>query len=583
RGGESVLVHAAAGGVGMAAVQLARYWGLEVFGTASVGKWDTLRDLGLDEEHIASSRSVEFAEKFLAVTGGRGVDVVLNALAGEFVDASLRLLSVGGRFLEMGKTDIRDPAVVVKQRLGVAYQAFDLLEVGPQRKQQMLAEVARLFEAGVLHPLPVTGFEVRRAAAAYRFVSQARHIGKVVLRMPVFDPAGTVLITGGTGGLGMTLARHLVAHYGVRHLMLVSRRGMAAEGADELVDQLGQAGAQVQVATCDVADRDALAGVLAAIPARSPLSAVVHAAGVLDDAVIASLTPQRVDAVLRPKVDAAWNLHELTQDQDLSAFVMFSSMAGVMGTAGQANYAAANAFLDGLAAYRREAGLPATSLAWGLWEEASAMTGQLGAQDVARLSRGGLLAMPSREALDLFDTALALDQCCVAPARLDTGRLSSSSEGLPVLFAGLVNARRRSLVGHRAAASSGSVLAQRLAGLSDEQQQSLLSQLMYSHVATVLGADPDTIEADRAFQDQGFDSLTAVELRNRLQTATGLALSPTLIFDHPTPAALTEHLRQLINGTTREVASGPVVGAPVRVEEPIAVVGMGCRFPGGVE
>ncbi|ORA07665.1 polyketide synthase, partial [Mycobacterium angelicum] len=573
-----MLVHAAAGGVGMAAVQLARYWGLEVFGTASVGKWDTLRGLGFDDGHIASSRSVEFAEKFLAVTNGRGVDVVLNALAGEFVDASLGLLSHGGRFLEMGKTDLRDPAVVAEQHLGVAYRAFDLLEVDPQRIQQMLAEVARLFEAGVLHPLPVTGFEVRRAAAAYRFVSQARHIGKVVLRMPAFDAAGTVLITGGTGALGVTLARHLVAHYGVRHLVLVSRRGMAAEGAGELVDQLSQAGAQVQVVACDVADCDALARVLAAIPARYPLSAVVHAAGVLDDAVIASLTPRRVDAVLRPKVDAAWNLHELTRDQDLSAFVMFSSMAGVIGTAGQANYAAANAFLDGLAAYRREAGLPATSLAWGLWEEASAMTEQLGAQDVARLSRGGLLAMPSREALDLFDTALALDQCCVAPARLDSAGLSSSSEAgmLPVLFAGLVNPRRRSVVGDRAAASSGSVLAQRLAGLSDEQQRSLLSQIMNSHVATVLGADPATIEADRVFQDQGFDSLTAVELRNRLQTATGLALSPTLIFDHPTPAALTQHLRQLITGTAREVASGPTERA-VRADEPIAVVGMGCR------
>ncbi|WP_157123612.1 SDR family NAD(P)-dependent oxidoreductase, partial [Mycobacterium shimoidei] len=375
--GQRVLIHAAAGGVGMAAVQLARHWGLEVFATASRGKWDTLRAMGFDDDHIGDSRSLEFEEKFRAVTGGRGVDVVLDSLAGDFVDASLRLVAPGGIFLEMGKTDIRDPEAVAESHPGVRYRAFDLFEPGRPRMHQYLLELAKLFDDGVLRPLPATTFDIRRAPAALRFLSQARHVGKVVLTMPDAWAAGTVLITGGTGMAGSALARHVVARHGVRHLVLLSRRGMDAPGAPELVAELADAGAQVQVLACDAADREALAKVIADIPVQRRLSAVIHAAGVLDDAVVTSLTPQRVDAVLRAKVDAAWNLHELTRDLGVSAFVLFSSMAGLVGSSGQANYAAANSFLDALAAHRRAHRLPAISLAWGLWDQASNMTGGL--------------------------------------------------------------------------------------------------------------------------------------------------------------------------------------------------------------
>ena len=346
--GQRVLVHAAAGGVGMAAVQLARHLGLEVFATASRGKWDTLRAMGFDEDHISDSRSLEFEDKFRAVTGGRGVDVVLDSLAGDFVDASLRLVAPGGVFLEMGKTDIRDPGVIAREYPGVRYRAFDLFEPGRPKIHQYMLDLAELFDAGVLRPLPVTRFDVRRAPAALRYLSQARHVGKVVMTMPDAWAAGTVLITGATGMAGSALARHVVARHGARHLMLVSRRGPDAPGAAELVAELEAAGAQVQVVACDVAERAALAKVLADIPVQHPLSGVVHAAGVLDDAVVTSLTPERVDVVLRAKVDAAWNLHELTRDLDVSAFVMFSSMAGLVGSSGQGNYAAANSFLDGL-------------------------------------------------------------------------------------------------------------------------------------------------------------------------------------------------------------------------------------------
>ncbi|OBG57841.1 polyketide synthase, partial [Mycobacterium sp. E188] len=580
--GQRVLVHAAAGGVGMAAVQLGRYLGLEIFATASRGKWDTLRAMGFDDDHISDSRSLEFEEKFRAVTAGRGVDVVLDSLAGDFVDASLRLVAPGGVFLEMGKTDIRDPGVIAQQYPGVRYRAFDLFEPGRPRMHQWMNELAGLFEAGVLRPLPVTTFDIRRGRAALRYLSQARHIGKVVMTLPGALATGTVLITGGTGMAGSTLARHLVAHHGVRNMVLLSRTGPDAPGAAELIAELEQAGARVRAVACDAADRAALASVLADIPAEHPLSGVIHAAGVLDDAVVTSLTAERVDAVLRAKVDAAWNLHELTRDLDLAAFVMFSSMAGLVGSSGQANYAAANSFLDGLAAHRRALGLPAISLGWGLWDQASAMTGGLDAADIARLGRDGILALSSDEAMELFDAALIVDEPFLAPARIDLNALRAHATAVPPMFADLVNApARRQVDDSLAAAKSKSALAHRLHGLTEPEQHAVLLDLVRAHIATVLGnTTPEAIDPDKAFQDLGFDSLTAVEMRNRLKTATGLALSPTLIFDYPTPNGLAGYIRGELAGVPQEVAPAPAVRAVG--DDPIVIVGMACRYPGGV-
>jgi polyketide synthase 12 len=560
RPGQRVLVHAATGGVGMAAVQLARHLGLEVFGTASRGKWDTLRAMGFDDDHIGDSRSLEFEDKFRAATGGRGMDVVLDSLAGEFVDASLRLVAAGGVFLEMGKTDIRDPGLVAQEYPGVRYRAFDLFEAGAEHIQRMLTELAELFDAGVLRPLPVTTFDVRRAPAALRYLSQARHVGKVVLTLP-FGPggalgAGTVVITGGTGMAGSALARHVVAQHGVRQLMLLSRRGLAAPGAKELVAELVAAGAQVQVVACDVADRQELAKALGQVSVQHPVSGVIHAAGVLDDAVVTSLTPERVDAVLRVKVDAAWHLHELTRDLGVSAFVMFSSMAGLVGSSGQANYAAANSFLDALAVYRRARGLAGISLGWGLWDQTSAMTGELATVDFARFARDGVVALSSSEALQLFDTALVVDEPFLLSARIDTAALRVKFDGgtLPPMFTDLINApTRRQVDDSLAAAKSKSALRQRLEGLPEDEQHALLLDLVRSHIATVLGnATPEAIDPDKAFQELGFDSLTAVEMRNRLKAATGLALSPTLIFDYPNSAALAGYFRQELVGASSQ-------------------------------
>ncbi|MFZ1162475.1 type I polyketide synthase [Mycobacterium sp.] len=580
--GQRLLLHAGTGGVGMAAVQLARHFGLEVFATASRGKWDTLRAMGFDDDHIGDSRTLDFEDKFRAIVGDRGFDVVLDSLAGEFVDASLRLVKPGGVFLEMGKTDIRDPGKIAEEYPGVRYRAFDLFEPGRNRMHQYMLELAELFDAGVLRPLPVTTFDIRRAPAALRYLSQARHTGKVVLTMPDAWALGTVVITGGTGMAGSALARHLVVNHGAQHLLLLGRRGPDAPGAAELTAELTAAGAEVSVVACDAADRAALAKVIADIPVQHPLSAVIHAAGVLDDAMLTSLTPERVDAVLRAKVDAAWNLHELSQDSTVSAFVLFSSMAGLVGSSGQANYAAANTFLDGLAAHRRAHGLPAISLGWGLWDQASDMTGGLDDAGRARLARTGVKALSSTDALQLFDTAMVVDEPFLLPAHIDAAALRANAAVVPPMFIDLINAPTRRRVDDSLAASkSKSALAQRIHGLPEAEQHAVLLDLVRSHIATVLGnTTPEAVDPDKAFQELGFDSLTAVEMRNRLKAATGLALSPTLIFDYPTPRRLADYFRTELEGVPQEVKS--VSAVRITGDEQIAIVGMACRYPGGV-
>ncbi|CAM5606952.1 Carrier domain-containing protein OS=Streptomyces antimycoticus OX=68175 GN=SSPO_064270 PE=4 SV=1 [Streptomyces antimycoticus] len=395
-----------------------------------------------------------------------------------------------------------------------------------------------------------------RAGAAYapRLARVEAAQAAEVSEKKAIDPDGTVLITGATGGLGRLFARHLATAHGARHLLLTSRSGPAADGMAELVAELVELGAQATVAACDAADREALAGLLAGIPADRPLTAVVHTAGVLDDGVIDMLTPERVDTALRPKVDAAVNLHELTRDLDLSAFVLFSAAAGTLGGAGQGGYAAANVFLDALAGHRRATGRTALSLVWGMWAEERGMGGRLGEADQQRAARGGVLPLSAEEGLALFDAAHAVaDEAVLVPVRLEMATLraaAATGELLP-LYRGLVRTPvRRAATGGPAApeavADTGDgTLAQRLAGQSEAQQQLTVLDLVRRQVAAVLGyASKDQVGAEQAFKDLGFDSLTAVELRNRLNAATGLRLTATLVYDYPTPVALARHLRQ---------------------------------------
>ncbi|CAL9423286.1 hypothetical protein SUDANB121_01914 [Nocardiopsis dassonvillei] len=559
RPGESVLIHAAAGGVGLAAVQLARHMGARVFGTASPHKWKVAAEYGVPEEHLASSRTLDFETSLRAANGGRGFDVVLNSLSGEFVDASLRLLrapgggaGAGGRFVEMGRTDVREEAEVAAAHPGRGYQSFVLPEVAPERIGQMLDRIMELFASGALRPLPTTVHDIRGVHEAFRSLQRGETVGKTVLRVPAPFPEGSaVLITGGTGTLGHRVARHLATWYGVRDLVLVSRSGAGAEGQDARTGELRALGARVEVHACDAADRAALARLLGSLD--RPLGAVVHTAGVLDDATVLSLDSDKVEAVLRPKVDAAWNLHELTADLGLGTFLLFSSITGTLGSPGQANYAAANVFCDALAHHRRQNGLPALSLAWGLWGEASGMTGHLDDGDRDALGRGGLLPMATERALARMDAALYLDQAVLAPALLDLVH----GPDLPILG---------ELAGPREEAAEEAadppLSAARLAGLPGAERERALVSAVREHTAVVLGRGEEgasEVPADTPFKELGMDSLTGVELRNRLGAACGLRLPATVVFDHPTPRALARYIADtLFPPTPADPASAPV-------------------------
>ncbi|MGW7276300.1 type I polyketide synthase [Streptomyces sp. NPDC054864] len=385
---------------------------------------------------------------------------------------------------------------------------------------------------------------------------------------------GTVLITGGTSGLGAVLARHLVAKHGVRRLLLTSRRGPAAPAAAGLREELTGAGAQVEIAACDVANRDSVAELLAGIPAEQPLSAVIHCAGVLGDGVVETLTEERLDAVLAPKVHGAWHLHDRTRHLDLSAFVLFSSIASVLGTAGQANYAAANAFLTGLAEHRRAAGLKATALCWGLWAERSAMVGEIGEADVVRLRRQGVQPMASHEGLGLFDAAIALDDPVLVPARLSLPAADADQSGPPgsPLLHGLFGAPATP-VGAPGRALTGAGLAEQVRSLPQAEAEALVLDAVRAQTALVLGhADTAKIGAAAAFKELGIDSLTALELRNKLAAKTGLKLPATLTFDYPNPAALAQFLHAGLTPESGGTAQTPADHLAKEIE------GLGARL-----
>jgi acyl transferase domain-containing protein/NADPH:quinone reductase-like Zn-dependent oxidoreductase/acyl carrier protein len=547
RSGETVLIHAGAGGVGMAAVQIARAIGAEVLSTASRTKWAALEELGIDREHLASSRDLDFRERFSAVTEGRGVDVVLNALAGDFIDASLDLLGRGGRFVEMGKADLRDPEQLGAGHEGTRYVSFDVTEAGPQRLREVFSEVLSLFESGALRPLPVRSWDIRNAPTAFRYLREGHNVGKVVLTVPpAADTPRTVLVTGGTGALGSLVAHHLASKHGVHHLLIASRHGASAPGAQELQDELSVLGCKAEIVSCDVGDREQLEQLLSSIPSERPLRGVIHMAGVLSDGVIETLSKEQVESVMRPKVDGAMHLHELTSDYELDQFVLFSSGAATLGTLGQGNYAAANAFLDALAHWRRARGLCAQSLAWGLWLQAAGV-GMGGLEDVdrTRLSRIGIDALSPSDGLELLDAAQAIDEPFLVPAHLNLSVLRGHARNglLPPLLERLVRAPVQ-----RKTVTKGS-LAVRVSGAPEGDRDAVVLEAVCGVAAVVLGHESaEAIDPEIPFKDLGFDSLAAVELYNYLCQATGLQLPTTLGFDYPTPLAIAGYLRARMEG-----------------------------------
>nr|WP_055526217.1 type I polyketide synthase [Streptomyces graminilatus] len=403
-----------------------------------------------------------------------------------------------------------------------------------------------------------------------------------------FGPDGTVLITGGTGGLGALTARHLVTGHGVRRLLLISRSGLAAPGAAELRDELTALGADVTIEACDVADPTALAEVLAGVPGEHPVTAVVHTAGVLDDGLLTSLTPERLATVLQAKVTSAIHLHHLTQHQKLTAFVLFSSVAGVFGSPGQGNYAAANTFLDALAQHRRALGLPATSLAWGPWERFGGMTATLDRSHTDRMAAQGAAPLSADHGLALLDAGVTADRALLPALRLDTGALRSRAEAgeLPALLRGLLRGTVRPTAGTEGPGQGGG-FAQRIAAMSRTGRQRAVAELVTGQVATVLGYDSaEPVSHGKPFKELGVDSLAAISLRNRLTEETGLRLSATLVYDHPTPGALIRHLTTALGldgDETDNDDDAPARTAAVGDDDPIVIVGMGCRYPGGVD
>nr|MDT0663505.1 SDR family NAD(P)-dependent oxidoreductase [Micromonospora sp. DSM 115978] len=447
-----------------------------------------------------------------------------------------------------------------------------ILDAGADRIEQMMASIAGLFEDGTLRPPPIATAEIRRVRDVLGGTPEAApRFATTVLVLPAaLNPAGTVLITGGTGALGALCARHLVTRHGARRLLLVGRRGPEAPGAAELAAELTDLGAEVIVTACDIGDRGELAELLAGVPSRHPLTAVVHAAGIVRDATVQSMTADQLDAVLRVKADAAHHLHELTRDLDLSAFVLFSSVVGLVGGAGQAAYCAANAFLDSFAQHRQAQGAPATSLAWGFWDQDQGMSGRLAEVDRVRYARAGVVGLSVEQGLDLFDTALADDVPLLVPVRLDLARMRRQ--------AGLthqVPAVLRALVGVPARRPDGGVstdLAGRLATMSEADRARTMLDLVHANAAAVLGHDgARTVATAQRFRDLGFDSLTAIELRNRLAAATGLRLPATLVFDHPGPAELARHLLAELDPPQADPLV-PMLGEVDRLERSLVAV-----------
>jgi len=546
---EHLLVHAAAGGVGMAAVQLARRIGAEVYGTASPSKWQVVRALGV--EHVASSRDLDFVDAFRRATEGSGVDVVLNALAGEFVDASASLMRSGGRFVEMGKTDIRDPAAMAARYPETTYRAFDLREAGLERIQQMLEAIRQGLATGQLRPLPVRTFDVTEAEEAFRILAQGRNVGKLVLAASrTLRTDGTVLITGGLGNLGLQVA-HWLAARGVRHLLLTGRRGKDTPGTKEAVAALEELGARVTVAALDVADREAVATALAAIPTDLPLRGVVHAAGVLDDALLSEQTTERFAHVMGPKVAGGWHLHELTRTADLDVFISFSSIAGTFGSAGQGPYAAANAFLDALAAHRRGQGLPGQSLAWGLWTdalgEAAGMAAGLDGAQTRRLTRSGMRAVSPAQGHALLDKALGRPEAQLVPVPIDLEEARKALErAVPPLWRALVRPTRSE-------PQAKGEWVRELGSLGPEERTAAVLETVRIEVARVLMLDgPSAVAPDQPLKELGLDSLAAIELCKVLGSGVATKLPADLPFDYPTPKALAMYLIERFFGSVSD-------------------------------
>ncbi|NHV27425.1 type I polyketide synthase [Burkholderia sp. D-99] len=576
RRGERVLVHGGAGGVGIAAIQLARHFGAEVFATAgSDEKREFVRLLGAD--HVLDSRSLAFADEIRALTGGQGIDIVLNSLAGEAMVRSIDTLRPFGRFLELGKRDFYENSHIGLRpfRNNISYFGIDadqLMGALPDLTERLFGEVMTLFAAGVLHPLPYRAFPAERAEDAFRYMQQARQIGKVLVTYPsgtptptrgvtragslALDPHGTYLVVGGTGGLGFASARWMVER-GARRLTLASRSGELAGAAREEVERWrATLGVTVDVVSCDVTDAAAVDAMIAAIARRdSPLKGVLHSAMSIDDGLVRNLDDARMAAVLAPKVAGAWNLHRATRALPLDLFVVYSSATTYLGNPGQSNYVAANSFLEALVEHRRAAGLPGTFMAWGPLEDVGFLARHADTREALQ-SRIGGASITSGEAMVALERALVAGAAGEAVVRLDWHAVA---RGMPA-----AKARRYSLLQSHAkggdARDGGTQLREEVLALARDEAIALVARTLQAQIARILHMTPDRIALDKSVLDMGMDSLMGMELGLAVEEAFEVKLSVMAIAEGASVTTLAGRIVDSI-GASAEAGSDTATDA----------------------
>ena len=593
--GERVLIHAGTGGVGLAAIELARAAGAEVFATASAAKQPYVRSLGV--AHVFDSRQTRFGEEILDATEGEGVHIVLNSLTGEgFIEASLSCLGIGGRFVEISKRAMWSREEMSASRPDISYFILDLDELkrsDPDRAGASLTRVMARVSTGELGPLPYTVWPLADVGSAIEFMREARHIGKNVIRIPPlardnFRPDRTYLVTGGLGGIGCAVARWL-AENGARTIVLNGRRDPDSD-AREVIRELREDGADVRVEVADVTDPSSVDSLLARIDETLPrLGGVIHSVGVLSDGAIENQSWDRFEEVLWPKVLGAWQLHRATQDRDLDLFVLFSSVTGVVGNAGQTNHGAANAFLDQLAAHRRAMCLPGQAIAWGAWSGIGEAEEQRERIEKQIAYTGGGWITP-QQGISALDWVVRQDVTAPMVTAVDWSVIGQGLGSHPPFLEDLIVTKRPRAREAEAPGSSAGLLS-RLRNAPAEERHGLLEAFVREELKTVLRlSSPPSVTV--SFFDLGMDSLMAVELRNRLTRAFAGAYTPsnTVVFDYASPASLAEHLSKelgaLIDPVPTSEPAASAVGLPVRRQvrrddDDIAIVGMACRFPGG--
>jgi myxalamid-type polyketide synthase MxaB len=538
--GDRILIHAAAGGVGQAAIQIAQSHGLEIFATAHPDKWDMLKNQGI--QHIYHSRHANYAEQILKKTSGKGVEIVLNSLTGDFIDENLRCLAQNGRFIEIGKLGIRSPEQMQKARPDVDYQVFELGEIGekqPELIQSLFQNLGDRLQNQTLKPLPVKLYPIECAAEAFNCMAKAQHRGKIVLTHTVRQvlPQRTYLITGGLGGLGLKFAEWLISQ-GATHLVLNSLHAANSETQTQL-EQLKKI-AIVEVFVANIGQLSDVKNLFTHIKNNlPPLAGIIHAAGKIDDGMLQQLDCSRFESVAQPKINGSWYLHCCSQYLSLDFFVEFSSATALLGAPGQGNYAAANAFQDALAHYRKMKNLPALSINWGPWGEVG-MLKSLQTQDQQRVLKLGWKQIELKQGLALFESLLP--QAVTQIGALDLNWMKYWQSSLSVITPAFLLDLKQKTASPIVAQKNQSLMDQ-LAELHFSERHSTLQHYLHDKVKSVLGLNT-TIEDRRRLFDLGLDSLMSVELKNRLEHDLKKTLSSSLVFDYPTLGDLQRHITE---------------------------------------